>query len=468
MLTCGMVALLMKATDAQNIFRTDSSKLDITVNGKARPGRWSIDPREKPDVLNIDCIEPVNNVRLSDGVNFIDFKVKQGQVIDFIVLKRRTDTAHTRIVGIEPNVRFTEAYIREHSGKTIVDIPEVSELVNILMALHKDAEKDANMFDTKSDYYKRMKQYFAEYRNHPAIDTMHKYITGLKDVEGQDMKMFSRESYGYYFTLKMNACAYEFDRNGRIKNKGFIKEMAKGWYGVDPMKDIPVFEDFARKSSFRKFYKESRSFYDTLLRVYNQLNPIQKMQEWLDRKFGFGYGSYVVYFSPLVYGAHSTNKFESDNFKQTFMFIAPAEMSPTYNAVMNELLESRVVFTEIDHNYVNPVSDKMVDRINKAMSDRKKWAEGEITESYRNPYAVFNEYMTFGVYSLYVYDNYTAANLEEFLPKMETQMEKRRGFIRFKDFNQALLGKYKLDTSISMENLYEHMLNWIARVNEDI
>jgi hypothetical protein len=241
----------------------------------------------------------------------------------------------------------------------------------------------------------------------------------------------------------MNACAYEFDKNGKIKNNQIVKEFAKDWYPFDPMKDIKVFEDFAKKSNFRMFYKNHKLYYNNLIATYNQLNPISKMQNWLDKKFGFGYGSYVVYFSPFISGAHSTQSFESNNFNQSFMFIAKAEIDKKHSPTMNELLESRVVFTEIDHNYVNPISDKYLERINKSFSKREKWAKGEQTSAYKVPYMVFNEYMTFAVYSLYVQDNYSKDDLIEYLPKLENQMEESRGFNNFKKFNRKLLEKYE-------------------------
>ena len=334
------------------------------------------------------------------------------------------------------------------------------------MVLHKDAEKEGNMFDTKIEYYKEVKNYFKPFLNHPALDTINKYITDLQYKEDLKLSLFSNQSYYYYYALKMNACAYEFDKNGNIKNNGFVKEFARGWNPFDPMKDIAIFEDFAKKSNFRQFYKNHKTYYDDLIKTYNQLNPISKMQNWLDKKFGFGYGSYVVYFSPFVYGSHSTQSVESNGFKQSFMFIAKASMNKEYSAEMNEILQSRVVFTEIDHNYVNPVSDKFLDRINKSFSNREKWAKGEFTTAYNNSYAVFNEYMTWAVYSLYVNDNYSKKDLEEYLPKVEKQMEDSRGYITFKKFNRALLEKYQENQNIKMTDLYEFILNWAENENK--
>lgn len=450
----------------QTVFNTESKILKITVNNKIVSEKWTLSPETNPDIFEAECTKKVNKVTFKADKDSISFKVKLGQKIDFIIQNSKNEKAHTQIQGIEPNVNFTKEYIKANNGKTFIQIPEVSELVNILMVLHKDAEKEDNMFDTKIEYYQEVKNYFKPYLKHPALDTIHKYIKDIKYNENSKESLFSIQSYYYYYALKMNACAYEFDKNGRIRNKQIVKEFAKGWNSFDPMKDVKIFEDFAIKSNFRAFYKNHKMYYDELIKTYNQLNPISKMQTWLDKKFGFGYSSYVVYFSPFVLGAHSTQKFESNNFNQSFMFIAKAEMDKDYSAVMNELLESRAVFTEIDHNYVNPVSDKFLERINKSFSNREKWAKGEQASAYKNPYMVFNEYMTFAVYSLYVQDNYDEKDLMEYLPKLETKMESSRGYINFKKFNRTLLEKYKENKNIKITDLYDYILNWAENENK--
>lgn len=450
----------------QRIFKTNENLLSIKVNNKIVSNfNWSINLKLKPDVFEFVCDKKVNSVTFFDNKDSINFKVRLGDKIDFIVLLNQKDTAHTQISGIESNIKFTKSYIKKHQGKTFVEIPEVSELVNIIMALHKDAEKENNMFDTKSDYYNKVKTYFENYKNHPIIDTIQKHISGLHFLKEQNMSLFSNESYGYYYALKMNACSYEFDKNCKIKNKGFIKEMANGWYKFDPMKDLKLIEDFAKKSNFRNFYKENKNYYESLITTYNQLNPIQKMQTWLDKKFGFGYGSYVIYFSPLIYGAHSTQGFEKGNFKQSFMFVQKAEINKNQSLVMNELSASRGLFTEIDHNYVNPVTDKFIEKVNSAFSNREKWAKGKVSSGYKNEYMVFNEYMTWAVYTLYIYDNYSKDDLMSFLPKMENQMKDGRGFIKFEDFNRTLLEKYKQNTNIKITDLYDFILDWSSKEN---
>ncbi len=458
--------LFVHLSHGQKVFQTNSEILTVRINNKIVTSTWSIDKTLNPDVLEVECRHNKNSVTFSDGKDSINFSINKNQNIYFIILHNEVDSAHTRISGIEQNVNFTKKYIQKNNGKTSVQIAEVSELVNVIMALHEDAEKESNMFDTKTAYYQHAKEYFKPDLNHPIFDTVQKYITDLYYNEEHDLHLFSEKSYMYYFEMKMNACAYEFDRKGKIKNKGIVKRIAKDWNYFDPMKDVALLEDFAVKSNFRKFYQVNKPYYDSLISIYKQLNPIQEMQNWLDKKFGFGYGSYAIYFSPLIKGAHSTTGLEDENFSQTLMFICRAEMDLDYPPIINELLESRVVFTEIDHNYVNPVSNKYLDEINTSFSNREKWAKGDITSTYNNPYMVFNEYMTFAVYSLYVFDNYSKEDLSEYLPMLEVQMTEYRGFIKFDEFNKVLLEKYKQNPNIKMTDLYDYILNWAAEINK--
>lgn len=129
-------------------------------------------------------------------------------------------------------------------------------------------------------------------------------------------------------------------------------------------------------------------------------------------------------------------------------------------------LNTRIVFTEIDHNYVNPVSDKYIPEIEAAMSNRSLWAGGPHTEGYGTPYAVFNEYMTWAVFTLYCYDTYAPEDFAEINRLTERLITKGRGFLRFPEFNRELLKLYQADPGRKIEAYYPAMLNWCRQVNE--
>ena len=449
----------------QKVFNTTADYVKITNNNKTVAEQWFLDTENSPDITEVECKEKMNKVTFSDTKDSISFFINKGEVIDFYIIKNKKDSVLMRVKGIAPILNFTDDYKDRNRDKINVEVPKVSELATILIALHKDTEKDVYMSDTSSEYYKRVKAYFKPYVKHPIMDTIHKYVNGLRYIESIDDSIFSNHSYTYYNSLKMNACAFEFTADNKVRNQGFIRDMAYKWYTFNPMKDSLLIEDFAKKSNFNAFYEKEQAYYKQLIADYKTLNPLSQMKSWLDNKFGFSYDNFTVYFSPLVYGSHSAQKFEDDGFKQTFMFIAKATLDKEQSLIQNILKESRVVFTEIDHNYVNPISDTFLKEIDEALKDNNKWVQSKMSsDAYSSPYMVFNEYMTFGMYTLYVYDNYGEKELEAYLPRMERLMVELRGFHRFKEFNNELLRLYKENPKQDIKTLYKHILDWCKKI----
>lgn len=420
---------------------------------------WHISQENKQNVLQVACSGKKHKISLSDGQKTQTFVIKKGQKI---TLKATLNDFFLplELHGVDAGVHFSKQYIKQHKGKALVKIPPVFELVNVLMALHPHAGRDHNLFDSQSDYFQKVKTYFSPYQNHPAIDTINKYL-GIPRLDTEKMRyLFPMQAYDYHYALKMNAVSYDFDNHGRIVFNGQIKQVGQDWMqGFDPMKDISIFEDFAKKSRFQEFYKENENYYQELLSSYQKLNPIDKMVDWLTQKFDFSYESFLIYFSPLNQGAQATTQFEQKGFKQTFMFVSKVKNEPEYTQAQNELFSSWILFTEIDHNFVNPLSNKMLKQINSSFASREKWALGEITQAYPDPYSVFNEYMTFALFSLYAYDHYSKEDLDIFLPNFEEMMQNTRGFIRFKDFNRALLKFYSENKKTSAKDWYHFIFS---------
>lgn len=465
LLLISLLSLWAVMGQAQKTLRTSANQLTLVFDQT----ETYIDLLDNQPTIpvELECYAPRHKGTLSDGKQTLSFTLSKGKEVHFRIKGDYQATWQLHIRGIEPNADFSDDYINAHRGKVTVQIHEVSELANILMVLHPDAEKDGNMFDTRTDYYQRVKAYFAPYADHPAVKRVQEQLGKPSYHPEQQTYIFPIGGYKYYYALKMNACAYTFDHEGRICHTGSVKEIGKSWNSFDPMADLKLFEDFARVSNFRKFYADNQPYYNELLATFDRLSPVGKMQQWLDKKFGFGYDSYMIFFSPLNSGAQAATQFKRGEFKQTFMFVCKSPVYPEYSPTLNELLASWIVFTEIDHNYVNPVSDKNLPYINRVFSNRARWAQGDVTQAYPDPYAVFNEYMTFGLYTLYAIDHYSEAEVMEFLPKLESMMEQVRGFIRFKDFNRALLARYQKNKEGSMEALFQYMMYWALPINNE-
>lgn len=441
--------IIISCKKKQDILNSTAGNIQYVINENAFD--WRINPKLSPDRLRVECEDKTTAVKFVSDIDTINFNISLGDTIQFNVLYNNTK-ALTEIVGIPKNVNFTEEYIKENNGKFNVKIPEVHELANIMVAISKIGRIDSNLVDMRTSYYKQVQKHFLKYKNHPAIDTINNHIVELHDEDG----------YWYYYALKMNACGYLFNEQDEIVDDDIITMM-----GFDNPEDPFVinkelFANFAKTSGFRKFYSEHQNYYHSLISTYKELNPIDKMQEWLETIFGFEYGNYLVTFSPLVGGSHATQKFEDNGFKQTVMFVARAWKSDKYNDNVNEMLNSRVVFTEIDHNFVNPVSANYSKDIEKVFKNREKWVAENVngTSAYSSPEAVFNEYMTYAFFSLYCMDNFPKKDVEIYMPLMENMMANRRGFIKFKEFNQEMMSFYQKASGITVDKVYWNMLKW--------
>lgn len=444
-------------SEAITVIRTNDTLIHTVINGTDTSG-WYVVPEAKPDRLQAEC-QPSGKTKVEflTATDAIAFEVGLGDTIQFYVLLN-TDSALTEIVGVPKNVNFSDEYIQAHRGKLEVEIPEVHELANIMVALSAIGQKDSNMVDMTTEYYQDVMEHFGSHKDHPAIDVLNEHIVGVMDMD----------SYSYYYSLKMNACGYLFDDQGNIVDDNIIHFLGFG-DKPDPFVDhSQVFQDFALQSEFRDFYDAHGDYYRKLIKTYEELNPIDKMQRWLEAKFNRQYGNYRVTFSPLVGGAHSTQQFWDNDFSQTIMFVSRAVRSENHSRDLNEMLQSRVVFTEIDHNFVNPLSNEYVEAIDQAMSVRETWvAEGPGTKAYGSPYAVFNEYMTWALFSLYCYDLFPSDDADKSVAIMENQMIESRSFIRFRDFNQQLIEHYHADSNITIDTLYDRMLTWCETVNAE-
>lgn len=343
------------------------------------------------------------------------------------------DSAEPRRTGIELN------------------IPELQELAYVAVALTPTGQADSNMVDMTTAYYTEAMEHFRPWADHALIDTLAAHIRAPRDMD----------SYWYYYAVVMNACAYRFE-GGRI-----LPERPDPPLGFDNIPD-PIrahrglFEDFARVSGFREFHRLQLPYYDSLKATYGDLNPVGRMQQWLEGRFGFGYESYTICFGPLVGGAHATTRSGRGRKGHTTMFVSRAEPFADLGANLNRMIHSRVVFTEIDHNFVNPESRRFRRDIRRALADRASWVDDTRNgaQAYESAQAVFNEYMTWSLFSLYCLDQYPEADVQDFLPRMERQMVEDRGFIRFREFNRALMEVYRQQPGTDGRALVKAMVLW--------
>jgi hypothetical protein len=322
----------------------------------------------------------------------------------------------------------------------------VYELVNIAFAITDKGSNDPNTFNLDNKYYKEVLEYFSPHRNHPLIEMINK----IYYPTSSEYRMYRESAYNYSF------------QNDRIEITGPYKNFEEGNTVLDHK---ALWEDFATKSNFQEFYKKHQPFYTHVVKNAEELLPVGKMWQWCEKKFPDRYNTYRIIISPLVNGFHSTQNITSKDFRECIMFICDSENFDRmrYKQKEIEILYGGLLFTEIDHNYINPISDKYESELDKIFTKDGWVTKGSQAEGYQNGTGFFNEYLTHAVYLLYVEDNYSPEELTIAL-KDRTDLMKWRGFPHFEKFYKELKSLYsdqKINKDLTL--LYPELIKWASQ-----
>lgn len=461
------LALLTISANAQEklpVIKSTVSVITIQDGGTLKNNYWTLAPDAKPDVYEADLIDgKPHKVTFITDIDSISFMVEEGKKYDFIV-QRGADLCYTQIVGTRfiPAAVFDKKYQAEHKGKMFVLIPEVYELVNIAIAMTPTGIEHKNLVYQNSEYYARMRQWFDKHKSHPLLEELDSAL---------------KKNLGVYSTMKMNGYSLEFDQKGRIVQSrvydrtGFTNERSNFLRTY-----LSQLQSFADVSEFRKFYKENSKTYQEQIAFYQNTANLAEMKRWLDKNLpgSNDYDTYKIIFSPLVAYNQSTTWFASNGFKELqphVNFPYPQDISRTFkDGKLSEPAEviyrGNIVFTEINHGYINPEADKYADRILKATSNRDRWVDKSKGPSYYTGIATFLEYMNWGLVSLRIADYAPREEQERMIASIDRMMTERRGFPQFAAFDKFLVDLYRnRKTGQTVADLYLRIIEWFEKEN---
>jgi len=357
----------------------------------------------------------------------------------------------TTTKSIAQNKQDSSVVIKD--GKAIFEIPAVYELMHIAFALTNNSSTSKsfyyNVIDTSKPYYKEVITYFSAYKNHELIQKLNKHLKK------------SQMRYIYNLLKGYNSSSFE---NNIVKNKRFpfFHGLMYSFNSVSRK----TLEDFAKASNFQSFYNNHQLYYQEVLQDVTNKLQVTKIQLWLENEFASKYDKYNIIVSPLMRATHFTRNFKYKGEKSSTMWVADAfgYNKNLYTDTQIAGIFTGTVFTEIDHNYVNPVSDNFKKELNQIMggNNREKWIKSNGDGKYYGTgYKVFNEYMTHAVYLVYtnsIYSKNDQAVLEKSRIRLMADMRK---YYRFEDFYQQLKTLYtSKKEGETITSLYPQMLEW--------
>lgn len=325
-----------------------------------------------------------------------------------------------------------------------IESTESYELGNIILALTKYGKEDPWDVQKIPPYYNEILTYFEPVKNHPLLDSVN----------------YSRKDWEKFLGFRTDIYAFSFDKNGNLKRNYPFNSF--GPEEVD--KNLDLINDFVKKSKFREFYSKHKNFYNELMSNYKEYYFINQSFNFLDKiapntKYN-SKKNYVIAISPLVGGQNSHRDIDS---LTTIDFPNIGEdliLGKMNNNITTRVIDNHSIFTEMDHGYVNPISEKHKELITKNFN-YEKWDN----KSGYTGINSFNEYMTWAVYDIFIKENFPKEKSDS-ISNIYWKQNASRGFIAQNLFSKKLIELYNKNKSKKLENLYEPLLKW-SKKNEN-
>jgi hypothetical protein len=451
----GLAACASAPPAEEVVLQTSQASVLTRIGEDGVPTGWNLAPELNPDVFEAGV--PPGESR---DVCFISerdekcFAIRAGDTRDFVIL--RDGVRHnTRITGVVrvPAAVFSEAYQAAHRGRTEVLVPEVYELVNIVIALTPFAAENQGLVITDTEYYARVQAHFGAYRDHPLVRAM-------------DAEM--RENVYTYFRNKMNGYAFEFDANGQIVRSAIYDRTGFDDDAVNTLlPHLAEMQSFADATGFRAFYAGGRTFYESQIAYLRDNSDTAGITNWLQGNFPGvrAYDGVKIIFSPLVGYNQSLTTFDYDGYRELQPHVNfPYRILDGLSAEAVAIQRANILFTEMNHGFIGQPGDQNAGIIGEAIGDRAFWADdAKAARTYGNDLALFNEYMNWGLVSLYHYDRMNEADRALSRAQVEQMMVNSRGFRQFVPFNAFLVNRYaNRAEGETLADLYPEIIAWFA------
>lgn len=432
--------------------RTNSNTVIMYLNGE-RDNFNGIDNLPNPFVYDLGTEQDSVSFVLVSKYDSLAMTLQYGQTTSFRVIreaKRDTVMCHFTSHKFVKAAVFTEDYKKANQGKTIIEAPEVHELMNVIFALTEYGKTEA--IHKGTPYYAAVMAQFSAYKSHPAVRTVDSLLKKSTDA---------------YFNLKMDSYAYDF-KGDAIQKGGVYDRVSWGEFNqLTPY--IPLLEQFARQSNFRAFYRKHQPYYTSLVTDFRENVDVATMKRWLERQFPTTrYSAVKVIFSPLVGWNQSANHFSDNGFTEAqahinFPFTSAGQQKQP--AALTKGQRMMIAFTELNHSYLNPEAEKYPQEVSAAFGDLAKWVTPNTPASnYSNSLSCFEEYLNYALVTLLFHDLFDPKTFEKLRTGIDQGMVTNRGFRRFKEFDQELLRLYQTrKPGQTVADLYPAILTWAAQ-----
>ncbi|MEQ7154523.1 hypothetical protein [Brevundimonas aurifodinae] len=335
-------------------------------------------------------------------------------------LDRRKFAINAALLGLalhpEPGLAQTP-----DGAEVVVHRP--TELAWILAGL-SPLDRGGNALNRDTAYWRAAETWFGAFQDHPAVTAL-----------GDDFNLPR---------LIGNAANYTMNAQGDLTRSPGSRAM---W--DDPAGDLfsrhrDLIASFGLESRALAFFDAQRDTLEESRSTLAGAVELADMQSWLEVQFVARPGAMTVFVSPVTGGWNFTNLDP-----ETPRLWVPAATRPA--TPYDRFRIVRAIFTEMDHNYVNPATARLGPSAFGFMTEANGWATPEAWSNYGTAELIINEYMTFSAFLAYAQDRLAGEDLARTETETRRLME-RRGFIRFARFADAVSGERR--RGVNLEALY--------------
>jgi len=327
-----------------------------------------------------------------------------------------------------------------------IEMKESYELSNIILALTQYGRTDRWDVQKVTPYYDDVLKYFEPVKNHPLLDSVN----------------YSRTEWKKFLGFRTDMYAFSFDQNGKLKRDYPFNSFGP----IEVDKNIDLINDFVLKSNYRQFYKNHKNFYDKIISNYKEYYFVNKSIQFLDKvaekSNNESLKNYVIAISPLVGGQNCHRDVDRTTTVDFPNISKDLILGNLENDYCTRIVENHTLFTEMDHGYINPISDKY-EKLITSNFNLTKWDK----ESGYPGINSFNEYMTWAVYDLFIKENFP--EVADSIALQWQYQNASRGFIAQNLFAKKVSELYfKQKGNRSIENIYKPLLKWCKDVENKI
>lgn len=225
-----------------------------------------------------------------------------------------------------------------NSINAIVD-PRV-ELMSIIQYL----AEDKNINNTDSIYKQKVDEHFKAYKNHEVV-------AFYKELSEKGFRYDAPPTFMLYLTRKL-------DKDNRKMDESYKTQVLTRIGGIEnEEKFIKLLKDFSEKSKFSKFYAENSDFYKKIIEEYSRQNGVNYIK-FVEDFYGKKQNSYNSVLVTLYKGNYGPRIKAKNSSYDIYNIMAPRGSKENIPMFRNDIL-----FHELSHSYINPLTDKYYDKV---------------------------------------------------------------------------------------------------------